>query len=125
MRIFEPHDVLIHQDEQPPGLFLLASGEVTVVRRDNADGDALVIARLGPGEVVGEVAMVLRRQANAEVVASHATVTLFLPASEFVALIDSHPAILVQLYRIAIARDDETSSIIEEEPSAALDYVLV
>jgi cAMP-dependent protein kinase regulator len=125
MRIFEPSEILIHQDEPPPGLFLLASGEVTVLRRDSADDEGLVIARLGVGEIVGEVATVLRRHANADVVASHATVALFLPAEEFLALIDGHPTILIQLYRIAIARDEETTGIIEEEPSSVGDYVLV
>jgi CRP-like cAMP-binding protein len=62
--------------------------------------------------VVGEVALVLRRDANADVTAVHPTVTLHLPREEFVTLIRVHPAILHGLYIMAIERDDETSSVL-------------
>ena len=39
----------------------------------------MVLATLPAGETVGEVALVLRRKANADVIAVHPTVTLFLP----------------------------------------------
>jgi cAMP-dependent protein kinase regulator len=124
-RTFEKNERLVVQDETPPGLFLIASGEVAVVRREESEGDPLVLTTLGPGDVVGEVAMVLRRKANAEVIALHPTVTLYLPASDFMGLIRAHPAILAELYHLAIARDEETKIIIEEEASIAEDFVLV
>lgn len=122
-RTFEPNEHLMVQDEPPPGLFLIASGEVAVVRRD--DGDPLVLSTLGPGDVVGEVAMVLRRKANADVIALHPAVTLFLPVEDFMAIVREHPAILLELYQLAIQRDEETKSIIEEEASVAEDFDLV
>jgi hypothetical protein len=51
---------------------------MAVVHRE-PNGESTVVARLGPGEVVGEVALVLRRPANASVIAQHPTVTLMLP----------------------------------------------
>jgi cAMP-dependent protein kinase regulator len=125
-RSFELSERLIEQDQAPPGLFLIASGEVAVVRRDEGtDGEPLVIATLGPGDVVGEVAMVLRRKANADVIAVHPTVTLLLTTEDFMALVKEHPAVLLELYQIAIKRDAETTSILEEEPSEAEDFDLV
>jgi CRP-like cAMP-binding protein len=122
---FEKNDRLILQDEAPPGLFLIASGEVAVVRREGEDGDPLVISTLGVGDVVGEVAMVLRRKANCEVVALHPTVTLFLPAQDFLGLIHDHPSILAELYLLAVQRDEETTSILAEEVSIAEDFDLI
>jgi cAMP-dependent protein kinase regulator len=122
---FEAGEALLVQDQPPPGLHLIASGEVTVVRREQDGGEPLVLTTLGAGEVAGEVALVLRRRSSADAIALHPTVTLFLPASDFLALIDDHPAILGELYRIAVRRDEETSSIIAEEAVAADDFVLL
>jgi cAMP-dependent protein kinase regulator len=124
-RIFEKNERLLKQDEHPPGLFLVASGEVAVVRRDGEAGDPLVLSQLGPGDVVGEVSMVLRRRADADVIASCPTVTLFLPAKDFLGMIHDHPAVLVALYGIAVERAEETTTILESEARDAEDFVLV
>jgi cAMP-dependent protein kinase regulator len=125
-RTFEKNERLLVQDEPPPGLYLIASGEVAVVRHDESnDGEPLVLSTLTAGDVVGEVATVLRREANADVIATHPTVTLFLPIDEFMALIKDHPAILVAIYKMAVLRDEETSTIMAEEAADAEDFVLV
>jgi CRP-like cAMP-binding protein len=86
----------------------------------------MVLATLAPGETVGEVALVLRRRANADVIALHPTVTLFLPRDEFLSLVQDHPAILHGLYMSAVRRDDETTLALDSAPAAmADDYVLL
>jgi CRP-like cAMP-binding protein len=123
-RVFEKGDKLIEAGQETSGLHLIASGEVAVVGEDG--GEPFVISTLGAGEVVGEVALVLRRKANADVVAVHPTVTLHLPREDFLSLIRDHPAILVGLYTLAIARDEETSNVLATSTtSVADDYVLV
>ena len=126
---FEKNDRLMLQDEPPEGLHLIASGEVAVVRREpeetGGSGDPLVLSTLGMGDVVGEIAMVLRRKSECEVVALHPTVTLFLPAEDFMGLIHDHPSILAELYLLAVARDEEHTSIMAEEASAAENFVLI
>ncbi|HEY2512055.1 MAG TPA: cyclic nucleotide-binding domain-containing protein, partial [Polyangiaceae bacterium] len=79
--VFEKGERLITEGEDAAGLHLIASGEVAVVGHEA--GEPFVIATLGVGEVVGEVALVLRRKANADVVAVHPTVTLHLPKDDF------------------------------------------
>lgn len=110
-RVFEKGDKLIEEGKPASGLHLVASGEVAVIGHEEG-GEPFVIKTLGPGDVVGEVALVLRRDANADVVAVHPTVTLHLPSEDFVDLIRQHPAILHGLYMLAIERDDETSSVL-------------
>jgi cAMP-dependent protein kinase regulator len=121
---FEQHDRLVVQDEFPTGIFLVASGEVAVVRREG-DSDPLVLKTLATGDVVGEVAAILRRKTSADVVAVHPTVTLFLPTQELLDLVRAHPAILAELYVLAIQRDEETNAILDEEASAAEDFDLI
>jgi CRP-like cAMP-binding protein len=122
-RTYEDGQRLIKQGEESEGLHLIASGEVAVVHDDGED--TTVIAKLGVGEVVGEVALILRRPSNADVIAACPTVTLHLPRDRFLELIRQHPAILAELYDLAVKRDEETTSIVGQEATAADEFVLV
>ncbi|HTQ07260.1 MAG TPA: cyclic nucleotide-binding domain-containing protein [Polyangiaceae bacterium] len=123
IRAFEPGERLITQGRPADGLFLVASGEVTVVHQETKD--KTVMARLGPGEVLGEVALVLRRPANADVVASHPTVTLLLPRERFLDAVRAHPGVFVDLYELASRRDEETSGVERLETADLDDSVLI
>jgi len=122
-RTYEDGDVLINQGHTSEGLHLIASGEVAVMHHDGED--TTLLAKLGVGEVVGEVALVLRRPSTADVIAACPTVTLHLPRERFLELIKEHPAILGELYELAIKRDEETSSIVAQEAAEADDFVLL
>jgi CRP-like cAMP-binding protein len=122
-RAFETGDVLIAQGQESDGLYLIASGEVDVVHR--AEDDSTHIARLGVGEVVGEVALVLRRPATANVTAAMPTVTLHLMRDRFLELIKQHPALLAQLYELAVKREEETSSIVAQEAMDAEELIII
>jgi CRP-like cAMP-binding protein len=123
-RIFEKGDRLVAEGQEAQGLHLIASGEVAVVAHEG--GEPVVLATLPAGETVGEVALVLRRKANADVTAVHPTVTMFLPRSQFLALIQDHPAILHGLYMTAVHRDDVAIRALDSAPAAvADDYVLL
>jgi CRP-like cAMP-binding protein len=119
----EAGEVLIEQGAPTAGMYLIASGEVSV--RHRGPDDVTVLASLGPGEVVGEVALVLRRPAMAEVVTVHPTVSLRLRAERFLSLVKEQPALLGELYQLAVERDERTASIVEEEAIDLQDYVLV
>jgi cAMP-dependent protein kinase regulator len=122
-RVYEKGDKLIAEGGESKGLHLIASGEVAVVRMEGEE--PFVLATLGPGDIVGEVALVLRRLASADVVAVHPTVTLYLASEHFTSLIHEHPTILAELYELAVKRDDETRSIVAQEATSADDYILV
>lgn len=123
-RVFEKGDKLIVEGQEASGLHLIASGEVAVVGHE--DGEPVVITTLTAGDTAGEVALVLRRKPNADVVAVHPTVTLYLPKAEFLAIVRTHPAILHGLYLMAVQRDEETAVVLDEAPAAAAeDYVIV
>jgi signal-transduction protein with cAMP-binding, CBS, and nucleotidyltransferase domain len=121
-RTYDKNEPVIAQGDTGQGLHLIASGGVVVSRTDG--DDRVVIARLGVGEAVGEVAMVLRRPANADVIAEHPTVTMHLPEDGFMDLVRSHPSVLAQLYELAIRRDEETSSIVAQDASEAGDLII-
>ena len=125
IRTFEAGDKVITQGTQPEGLHLIALGEVAIVHQDKADGTTTIVAKLGPGEVVGEVALVLRRPAITDVVAHHPTVTLFLARERLMDLVKAHPKVFVDLYELAVKRDEETSHMATEEATETEDFVIV
>jgi CRP-like cAMP-binding protein len=122
-RVYEKGEKLISEGSNATGLHLIASGEVAVIRDES--NEPFVLATLGPGDIVGEVALVLRRPSSADVVAVHPTVTLHLATEKFMSLIREHPTILAELYDLAVKRDDETRSIVAQEATNADEYVLI
>jgi cAMP-dependent protein kinase regulator len=125
IRTFETGEKIVTQGAQSEGLHLIALGEVAVVHQDETDGSATIVTKLGPGEVVGEVALVLRRPAITDVIAHHPTVTLFLPRERLSELVKGHPKVFLELYELAVKRDEETSHMATEEATETEDFVIV
>jgi CRP-like cAMP-binding protein len=123
-RSFAPGELLLSHGEEGGRLFLVASGLVEV-RSPDASGDAVVLAQLGAGEVVGEISLVLRRPATADVAAVHRTVALELTWTDFHDAIKEHPGLLAQLYEIATQREAELRSVVGQEARDISDTVLL
>lgn len=123
-RYVEAGEVLLEEGSESAGLFLIASGAVEVLSQD-ADGDQIRVAELGPGDVVGEISLVLRRPANATVRAIHRTVALELLREEFQEILREHPTLLGELYQTATERDEETRSVVAMEALDVEDVVLL
>jgi CRP-like cAMP-binding protein len=121
---FQAGDVLVRQGDDASGIFLIASGGVEV-RSTDGDGDRVILAQLGPGDVVGEISLILRRPATADVVAVHATVALQLTREKFQQAIKQHPQLLSELYELATRREEETRSVVAQEALDVSDVVLL
>jgi signal-transduction protein with cAMP-binding, CBS, and nucleotidyltransferase domain len=63
-----PGDAIIRQGDPGDALYLIETGRVEV-RRQLPDGRAVVLAILGPGDYVGEIALITGGEHSAEVVA--------------------------------------------------------
>lgn len=106
-RMFDAGDRLVEAGEEARGLHLIVSGEIAVVAYEG--DERVVLATLSAGETVGEVELVLCRNAAADATAVRPTATLFLPREEFFSLVQDHPALLHGLYAIAVRRHTETT----------------
>lgn len=118
-----PGATLIREGEPSDGLHLIVSGELEVTRDE--EGETLTLARLGPGDLFGEISLVLRRPATATVTAASEALTLQLPRESFLEVIHEQPTLLTELYDLALRREEETATILAREAVDADDLILV
>jgi CRP-like cAMP-binding protein len=123
-RTFQAGELLVRQGEDAGRLFLIASGGAEV-RGTDPEGDRVILAQPGPGDVVGEISLVLHQPATADVVATHTTVALELTREQFHAAIREYPRLLQELYEIATQRAEETRSVVAREALDVSDTVLL
>jgi CRP-like cAMP-binding protein len=93
-----PGTCLIGEGERAPGLFLLLAGEARV-RRGGAE-----VARLGPGDVCGEMSLLERASASATIETVSKCWALELPRERFQEIMVTYPQILEYVSTVAEQR---------------------
>jgi len=116
-------EVIIDEGDEGTGLYLLVSGAVSVTRRDG--DEQLLVARLGPGDLLGEISLLMRKPATATVTATENTALLVLSRESFHAAIADFPELLKGAYDIALARETRNNSIMAAPAAEADDLVMV
>lgn len=87
------NDTLFKQDEPGESLYLLTAGKLGVsIQHD--DGTTTEVDQLGPGAVVGEMALLTRQPRTATVVALEESELVRLGKNEFERLAAAHPSLL-------------------------------
>lgn len=94
----EPQQVFIHKDAPTDALYLVESGQVTVVI-PRADGSHLRLRTMGPGAVVGEIALFLQSPRSASVLADSPTVVYRLSSAAIRRLESEQPAAAFAFYQ--------------------------
>ncbi|MEY4512901.1 MAG: hypothetical protein RLZZ450_5023 [Pseudomonadota bacterium] len=121
-KLFEPRTALIRREQEADSIFLIASGAVSISVPE--DGERLVLATLGPGEVVGEMSMILRRPANADVTALYPTLAYEITGTKLATLMRQYPPLLVELYDLATRRDEEIRAYAGDDTLSADDILV-
>ena len=96
-RSFPKRSRVFHEGDQSDACYVIRSGEVRVTR-EHSDGRAIALATLGPGEIVGELAMLDGevRSASLETLGGEGELVA-LPAGDVRALLARHPDITVKM----------------------------
>jgi CRP/FNR family transcriptional regulator, cyclic AMP receptor protein len=97
-RRFRRGALLIHEGDPGDEVFALLSGRVKVVGTTR-DGRDVIVRFAGPGELLGELAVIDGQPRLASIEAIDAVEALAISGREFRALLDSHPGISVALLR--------------------------
>jgi uncharacterized protein len=87
--------VLVREGDPPGPLYVICSGSVRAYRRSLTQPDAIEeLARLGPGDVVGELAPMLQQLRSATVQALEPTRLLEVPSGQLATLLQRHDSLL-------------------------------
>jgi putative ABC transport system ATP-binding protein len=89
---------IIRKGDAGKEFFLISEGEVDVIRADRE------VARLGPGDFFGEIALISGEPRNATVVAQNAVDTYVLGKTDFEAALATSQSFREQLHRIYFVR---------------------
>jgi len=105
---YEPGQDVFQQGEVGDRLYLILKGEVEVVRED--EGESRRLARLGPGEWFGEMAVLRQTMRNATVRCVSPLDLLSLPREEFGVLSTHIPDLRQRFERVAQERSPDAAS---------------
>ncbi len=91
-------DVLMRRGETGNSLFMINDGWFKIVTED-ANGDELIINKAGPGETIGEMALVDEAPRSATVIAISSAKVLELKKDAFQEILDQRPDVALALIR--------------------------
>lgn len=85
---FQPGQPIIEEGQLGAGLYVIVTGDVQVT--NTKAGPDVVLATLGPGDVVGEISLLRDQPTMATVTAQSRVGVLFLPKADFQAVLKDH-----------------------------------
>jgi len=89
-------EVVCREGEAQPSLFVIAQGSVSILKQDAGEQPKL-IAKLGPGQTIGEMALLDGQPRSATVAAAEDLVLLVLHRAELDRLVEEKPRLGVKL----------------------------
>lgn len=99
---YEPGQLIMRQGDTGVGAFIIRTGKVEVVQEK--DGTETRLATLGPGDVVGEMALLDEFPRSASVRAIEPTSALGIQRWHFKGILESHPQLALALLPILTRR---------------------
>ncbi len=99
---------VFHEGDQSDACYIIRDGEVRVTR-EHSDGRAIALATLGPGEIVGELAMLDGEVRSASVEAVTDVELLAIAARDMRGLLERNPEITAKLVVALTQRVRETN----------------
>lgn len=103
LRRFKSGELLINEDSEPVGIFILTEGKVKVYKT-RKDGSEFLITELKKGEIIGEISVIDKFKTTASVIAMEDVVCIFISERDFTNQIHAYPEIGLQLLPILTAR---------------------
>ena len=101
-------ETLFKQGDAAPDAYVVTAGHLAVVM--GAGACRRTVARIGPGEVVGEMALLADAPRSATVVALHDSYLIRLPRRAFDVVMEGAPDARRYLFRVLTSRLQHTSS---------------
>jgi CRP/FNR family transcriptional regulator, cyclic AMP receptor protein len=110
-REYEPGDVLFREGESGDVMFVIQSGAVRITK--GIEGDERVLATLGPGEFVGEMAILNGKPRNATAKVIEPARCLVIEARMLESMLARNAEIAIRLIKKLTKRLDAVDSLVE------------
>jgi thioredoxin reductase (NADPH) len=98
-RNYNADEPVFLSDEPSTGMYLILKGEVKVMRR-TPDGAQVEVARMGAGQTMGEISLLLGQPHSATVIAVEDVETLLLTQNRLEELREEEPELALRLFEI-------------------------
>ena len=110
-RFVQEGETVVARGDENSCLYVVASGGCDVRDEDGS------IASLTVGDAVGEMSLLKRQPATADVVATDRSVLLALGREQFDTVADKHPGLLAEVYKLLVTREKENRDAIVHDAS--------
>jgi len=104
-------EVIFSEGDKGDSLFVVSEGLVQI-QKNTASGP-LVLTRLGPGEFLGEMAVINGSPRSATAVAVEPSTLLVYPAQEIELLISEHPSVGARIIQLLAERLRKTNEMLK------------
>ncbi len=115
-------DSVVNEGESGDEAFVVVAGHLDV-NITTPEGASETVGTLGPGDVVGEMALLTNEPRSATVIARRDSALMRIPAGEFRSLVVAHPDVLLDVTRTVMSRLNR--SIHGDRPDSATNVVAV
>ena len=95
-RAYKKNETIFHEGEPGHAMYIVCAGRVHV-QRENGEGKTALIARRGPGEHFGELALIDGKPRMADVLAAEQSELLLLHRDAFIRCIEQRPQIALKI----------------------------
>ncbi|MCC2112442.1 MAG: Crp/Fnr family transcriptional regulator [Hyphomicrobiales bacterium] len=117
---FARGEIIFVQEDEPEGCYCVIEGSLKISILDD-EGSEIVVAVLGPGDVIGELGLVDGAPRSATVTALKASELASLSKRDFERVADAHPAIYRHLLKIISGRLRATNETVTVRQNLPLD----
>jgi CRP/FNR family transcriptional regulator/CRP/FNR family cyclic AMP-dependent transcriptional regulator len=112
-RGFRAGEIIFHRDDPGQMLYVIKQGKVRIYIT-SPDGQEVTLAVFGPGDYFGELAILDGRPRSASAIALDVVETQALQRSDFIAAVNRHPRIAIQVMQALSVRLRHTDAMIED-----------
>ncbi len=113
IRVYQPGAVIFREGDAGNELFMIRRGEVRFDKKKES-GETIVLSRMGPGEIFGEMAMLDNNVRNATAVCTEECVLAVAGSDEIRALIKYNPDFTYALMTKLSSRTNESQRVLLE-----------
>lgn len=99
-RKYSPGSILVKQGDTGVGLYVITKGQVRITQVSNPDRPEEDLGTAGPGEVLGEMALLDDLPRSATITAVDEVTALLLPVWEFRTALRNYPDIALKLLSV-------------------------